>query len=81
MKLTSDGTRRAQGVTANGSRAAARRNGLPGLHDYVYRGKLTLEAELPYLCDGGCGRRMEKTGRAINGGLCAVCREGRRPGR
>jgi len=48
------------------------RNGLPAPRDYTYRGKLPLAVELPYECEAGCGRRMEKTGR--NGGVCAVCR-------
>lgn len=46
------------------------RNGMPGFHDYTYRGKLTLEVELLYKCPGGCGRRMESD----RFGLCAVCR-------
>ena len=47
------------------------RNGLEGArHDYTYRGKLTLEAELPFECPAGCGRRME----SLRFGPCAVCR-------
>ncbi len=48
------------------------RNGMPGFRDYTYRGEKTLEAELPYECEGGCGRRLE-TDRWPR---CAVCRGG-----
>jgi hypothetical protein len=49
------------------------RNGLDREpHDWTYRGKLTLEAELPYECAAGCGRRMDRTN--MNGGICATCR-------
>jgi hypothetical protein len=44
------------------------RNGLPAWPPYVYRGKLTLEAELPYECSAGCGRRVGKES------VCATCR-------
>lgn len=76
MKLTSDGTVTGlvQGATING-RTGSRSNGRPGLGRYVYRGTKTLEVELPFECEGGCGRRMEKVGRAVHGGLCAVCRD------
>lgn len=47
-------------------RPLATRNGIPA-RLYDYRGTETLEAELPYLCDGDCGRRRAKPG------LCAVC--------
>src|SRR5271155_3629348 len=47
------------------------RNGMPGYRDYsVYRGKLPLEVELPYVCADGCGRRMESDRWPV----CAVCR-------
>ena len=51
------------------SAATGVRNGMPGFHDYGYRGHLTLADELPYLCPGGCGRRCKKPGET-----CAVCR-------
>jgi hypothetical protein len=35
---------------------------------YEYRGKLTLEAELPFQCASGCGRRTDRPSRS-----CAVC--------
>jgi hypothetical protein len=37
---------------------------------YVYRGKRPLEVECPFLCPGGCGRRLE----SLQYGPCAVCR-------
>jgi hypothetical protein len=46
------------------------RNGLPGFHDYAYRGAKPLVAELQFLCEAGCGRRLE-TNRFQP---CAVCR-------
>jgi hypothetical protein len=49
------------------------RNGMPGFHDYsVYRGSKPLEVELPYECEGGCGRRV--SGRGSDPKMCAVCR-------
>lgn len=56
------------------------RNGLPDQPGYVYRGKLPLEVELPFLCEGGCGRRLEiKPGPCM--GRCAVCRQAMGPER
>jgi hypothetical protein len=48
------------------------RNGLPPWPGYVYRGKLTLEVELPLECAAGCGRRM--AAERNNDGVCATCR-------
>jgi hypothetical protein len=49
------------------------RNGLGDFHDYGYRGERTLAAELPFLCDGGCGRRVGGRG-GSESRTCAVCR-------
>ena len=46
------------------------RNGLPVPGGYVYRGAKTLEDELPFVCAGGCGRRLESD----RWPACAVCR-------
>jgi hypothetical protein len=52
------------------------RNGLGGFHDYGYRGERTLAAELPFLCEGGCGRRVGGQGRRPSQSkTCAVCRD------